>query len=587
MKTHPVTRFYLRVALLSLLSLLAVGPGTGKAQTVTQTFQLRNGWNSIWLEVEPTNAETAVVFGNLPVSSVWTYVAKNSPIQFIQDQTEDQFNQPAWLRYFPAGKSEAFLNNLFAVQGLRAYLVKLTNGPATLTVTGRPVVRAVKWTTDSFNLRGFPVNPAQLPTFATFFGPSTAHAGQRIYQLGNDGHWAQVDVSAAMKHGEAYWVYAQGASTYPGPLGFDLDTGDGLDYGTVLVELAPKVKNNSPGARAICVQDLTVGANNPLSYQSFFSNRLNWVNLPAPYCFSVDGGGELDLRLAIRRKDFTGNDFGSILEIKDDIGTRYLVPVTGSKLIAARSSLTAQPGGNGVNDALAGLWVGSASLTNVSEANSSEPNRVTPVRSPFELRLLMHVNTNGEARLLKEVIQMWQNGTKTNDALGRQVVDKAGRFVLLTSDSLIPQYQGASLRDGVPVGRRFSTVDFDFDGGAQNLLALNGGFGMGHTTQGTIVLEPNHSTNPFMHRFHPDHDNLNATYQSYKEEAYRITRKLEFQFTPFNPDPNDRTLSSLEYGYSVLGGIYRETVSGLHKTNIIASGTFRLTRVCNSPVLNQ
>jgi hypothetical protein len=158
--------------------------------------------------------------------------------------------------------------------------------------------------------------------------------------------------------------------------------------------------------------------------------------------------------------------------------------------------------------------------------------------------------------------------------------------VLLTDDSLIPQYRGASLRDGVPVGRRISSVDFDFDGGTSNMLAMSEGFAIGGINRCTIVLDPDFATNPFKHRFHPDHDNLDATYVRYKEEAYRVTRNLELRYSPTDPNgPN--TSSALEYGYNVMGGVYSENITGLHRTNILVEGTFRLTRVANSPVLNQ
>jgi len=566
---------------LSIFAALLVVLGA-KAQLTNQTFQLRNGWNSIWLELEPTNTSIAAVFANLPLSSVWTYVAKGATVEFIQQQSEALFNQPSWLPYFPTPRPEAFLTKLASVHALRAYLVKLTNA-ATLTITGIPVVRSANWTPDSFNLRGFPVNPDTLPTFATFFGPSSAHAGQPIYELQPGGQWQLVSTAATMKHGEAYWCFCRGASTFQGPTGITIEPGDGLRYGTVLTELVPRIINNSTNSLTVCWRDSFYGANNPLSYQTFASNRLNWVNLPSPYCFDIAGGTTIDLRLAIRRKDFPGNAFGSIIVVTDGIGTRYLIPVTAEKLLPARATLTATPG---VGNPAAGLWVGTASVTNVNEANSTEPIKLTPTRSSFDLRLLIHVDADGQARLLKDVIQMWQNGTTTNDSNGRVVTDRPGRFVLLTDDSLIPQYRGASLRDGSPVGRRISTVDFDFDGGSSNVLAMSGAFAIGDTNRCTIVLEPNFATNPFKHRFHPDHDNLDATFSNYKEEAYRVTRTLELQYSATDPGGSGAT-SALDYGYNAIGGVYRESVTGLHRTNIVAEGTFRLTRVANSPVLNQ
>jgi hypothetical protein len=570
----------MKTRLTLLLTLLAVV--TAGAQTTNQTFQMRNGWNSIWLELEPTNTDIGAVFANLPVSSVWTYVGKDSSPEFVQQQTEALFNNPAWLPYFPPPRPEAILSKLYAVHALHPYLVKLTN-TATLTITGVPVVRPAKWITDSFNLRGFPVNPALLPTFAAFFGPSAAQAGQPTYQLQGDGQWHLVSPTALMKEGEAYWVYCSGASSYQGPTGIQLELGDGLTYGAVLTELVPRVVNNSTNTRSVCCNDLFNGANNPLSYQTFTSNQLSYVNLPAPYCFNVASGAFTDLRLAMRRTAFASNSFASILEVTDDIGTRYLLPVTAQKLLPARSSLT---GPAGVGNPSAGLWIGTASITNVNEANSTQPLRLTPTRSAFDLHLLVHVNANGQAWLLKDVIQMWQNGTTTNDNSGHAVPDKPGRFVLLTDDSLIPQYQGASLRDGVPVGRRLSTVDFDFNGGTSNMLAMSGAFQLGNTNRITFLLDPDFPTNPFKHRFHPDHDNLDPTYSHYQQEAYGITRAIELRFSPTDPTGTNTT-SSLEYGYNVVGGLYHEDITGLHRTNIISEGIFRLTRVANSPVLNQ
>jgi len=180
---------------------------------------------------------------------------------------------------------------------------------------------------------------------------------------------------------------------------------------------------------------------------------------------------------------------------------------------------------------------------------------------------------------------MWQNGTTTTNAEGRIIVDRPGRYVLLTDDGLLPQYRGASLRDGVPVGRRISTLDFDFGG---NMLEMTGAFSPSSTTRCTIILEPDFPTNPFKHRFHPDHDNLDTSFNPprFKAEAYRITRNIELRFSASDPAAGS-SRASLDYGHNVLGGAYHEDITGLHRTTIVSEGTFRLTRLANSPVLNQ
>lgn len=578
--------------------LLLLGTPIVEAQTVTQSLPLRAGWNSIWLEVQPADNSVSNVFRGLPLASVWTYVPNENTVEFIRDQNELPFNQPNWLRHFPAGQPEAFLNSLFAVHAQRAYLVKLT-APATLTIAGRPSLRRSEWQANAFNLRGFPVNPAQPSTFASFFAPSTAHAGQSIYQLGANGQWSLVNPADPMKSGEAYWAFCRGASTYQAPLDLQLELGDGLDYDSQLTELAPRLANHAAVARTISITDLGGGASGPLSYQRFANNQFSWVNLPAPHSVALGARGtssaELDLRLAVRRKDFAGNSYASILEVKDNAGTRYLVPVAAAKLLAARSSLGDPSSGfraSSAGAARAGLWVGTATITNVNEANSVQPLALRPTRSPFNLRLLVHVTADAQPRLLKEVVQMWQESTRTNDGAGNLVVDKPGRFVLLTDATLIPQFEGGVLRGGKAVGRRLSTVDYDFPAGASNYLAMTGTFAVGQTATCAITLDPNFPTNPFRHKYHPDHDNKDRLFQplppnlpAEQQEVYRVSRNVELSFSA--TDPAGAALSSIEYGDSVIGGTYRETITGLHKTSLIVSGTFRLTRVNNSPVLNQ
>jgi hypothetical protein len=589
-----------------IAGLLLVLEGVGHAQTITQQFNLHAGWNAVWMEVEPDNSDIGVVFTNLPLSSVWTYVPNANQVQFIKDPSEASFNDPVWLRYFPIGRAEAFANNLYAVHAAKAYLLNLT-ASAALTVTGQPLIKARDWQSDSYNLRGFPVDPDHLPTFGTFFSPSPAHAGQPIYHLGADGKWVLVDAGASMASGEAYWVYCKGASSYRAPLGLELELGDGLDFDVSLTELTPRLRNLGLSAKSISIRDVTAGNSSPLSYLKFANNTFQWVNLPDPLTVSLGGSSSssavTDLRLAIRRKDFPGGttSYASILEIKDNASSRYLVPMTGAQLLAARASLASAPSpgarpalaakltGNAPAAKLAGLWVGTANINLVNQPSStSDPALPQPTRSPFPLRLLLHVTDRGEPRLLKEVIQMWQESVR--DANGQ--VTQPGRFVLLTDDSLIPKFSGSTIRSDQPVGRRISTADFDFPAGKSNYLAMAGGFGIGETANCTIVLSPEFPTNPFLHRYHPDHDNkdnhfdpLSAGLPPEQQEVYEITRNVSLTFSADPSGAND--LSSIQYGDSILGGTYHESIKGLHKAALEVEGTFRLTRVNNSPVLNQ
>ena len=583
-----------------LLLISSITSNLSHAQVSTQTFTLQPGWNAIFLEVQPADNSAASVFGNLPVASVWTRAERLSPVDFIQNPSEAAFNNSTWLRWFPASRPEALLNNLFAVFANRSYLIRVTNGaPFVWSVAGRPSLRRPDWVPDSYNLRGLPVDPSAPPTFLSFFRYSKAHYDtatsqlQKIYRLNSaTGQWQLVAPADPVQSGAAYWIYTRGASDYLAPLTPKLELGDGLDFGLELAELNLNLANLTTGPITTTVQETgSIGAGHLAYYQ--FSSTLGgqWPALPSPFAVSPAAGATTRLRLAVRRQDFTSANYASVLEIRDGAGTRLLVPVNAQAPAAAVASF-AGPGKAGRKFAgpaeesmsHAGLWVGSATLNAVSEAHSANPTNPTPTKSELNLRLIIHVDGNGQARLLKEVIQMWRNGTYTNDGSGNLVLDKPGQYVLLTDDTLIPMFSGSALRDGESVGKRVSTVGYDFPSGpTNNYLGLAGAFAIGQKLTGTLTLPYDYPTNPFKHKYHPDHDNLNARFDGPAIESYATTRQIEFSFSSSPPASGP---AEPDFGYNVMGGTYRETITGIHKQAIYLSGTFRLSRISQIAALN-
>jgi hypothetical protein len=217
------------------------------------------------------------------------------------------------------------------------------------------------------------------------------------------------------------------------------------------------------------------------------------------------------------------------------------------------------------------------------EIADEDPAAVTATPAEFSMRLILHVDAAQQVRLLKQVIQMWEDGTyqPSQTIPGFQEPATPGRFVLVTDDSLIPQYQGTTLRDGRPVGQRISSAAFDFVG---NELPLAGAFGPPGTLTGEIVVPESLPTHPFRHRYHPDHG-IGASDPGVPE----IRRGLEIQFTaddPTRPVPGPDA-NPLGWGDSLVGGVYRETLTGLHRDPISVEGPFVLRRVSITGELNQ
>lgn len=558
----------------------------GSAQTVSQSILIQPGWNAVFLEVQPEDNSADSVFAGLPLAGVWTPGDRFSTAEFIQNPSEAAFNGAGWLAWYPAGTPESFLRNLFAVHANRAYLIRSTNSAAvTWTINGRPALDSSQWTPGAFTLRGLPLDPTAPPTFRNFFRHSNAHynaaTGQvnPIHRLVN-GQWVAASANDPMKSGEAYWIWTSAASDYSGPLSVSVPIGDGLDFGEQLGELPVEIENRSASTVTAEIRDLETSGSGVLAHRVFDpSQGIQWPDLPAPLNIALTGGAKSSLRLAVRRGEIASGEHATILQIRDGLGGRVWVPVTASTPPASASVRGQTANGS----RLAGLWVGTANLTGVSEAHSVDPSAVTPAASGMALRMIVHVDGNGQARLLRQVLQMWRDGTYTNDTSGNLVADKPGSFVLLTDDSKIPGFRGAAVRDGREVGRRLSSVGYDFAAPAtNNFVPFTGGFAIGSTLSATLTLPFDHPRNPFKHRYHPDHDNLDARFAAPKTESYTVSRQVELTLASSPPDGNPGP----DYGYSELGGAYSETITGLHKNPIAVGGTFRLVRVSPLSELN-
>jgi hypothetical protein len=198
---------------------------------------------------------------------------------------------------------------------------------------------------------------------------------------------------------------------------------------------------------------------------------------------------------------------------------------------------------------------------------------LTRTSAPFDLRLLFHVDADGAVKLLKEVIQVYDSD--------------AGEYVLLTDHTLVPNYSGVAIRDGVPVGRRLSAVGFDFEGSqleCSGALSPSGAVGVGCN----ITLASGHPTNPFFHRYHPNHDNWDERYENTVAEAYEVTRDITLEFKDRYPPDNDlpvRAVAPAGWGHDLLGGYYEETLTGLYRDDIKVRGPFILRRVVTTDTL--
>ena len=568
------------------IAALLIGAVAAQAQVATyqQTIELQPGWNAIWVQVEPEANHMSEVFANLPVASVWRWIPTEAGARFVQDPAEGLENVEGWFAWFPEPRPEAFLSNLFRINANTAYLVRLEGSqPRQIVLEGRPELIPLRWQTDAFTLTGLPVALNNSPSFAEFFANSPAHQGQPIYRLQPNGQWQVVNPgSTTIRDGEAYWVYTEGRSGYQGRLDVVLEQGESLEFAAALDETRFVLRNRSDLPGSFLVRRLA-GSDMPIAfrYEDVETGEIGWPSLPASLVLEAAPGEDVFLTLAPVRRDFSATRMEQVLEITDELGERRLLHIGGNTLQPFVAPVRGAQGRSSDPVSLAGLWLGEVEVNAVSE---SQQAGVVPTPTPqtFAQRFLIHVDSSGQARLLKDVIQMWQEGTVAPSPIDPSLneVVESGRFVLLTDPGLIGLYVGSVNRDGASVGQRYSTVAYDFEGDSQ---LFDGEFVPGGQLSTTLVIEPDLPTNPFLHRYHPDHDNRDPQFLNFQAEAYQVVREMRLVFAVEDP----RGATPPGWGETLVGGFFEESITGLHKNTIFTSGEFRFRRVSSVPVLNQ
>jgi hypothetical protein len=325
------------------------------------------------------------------------------------------------------------------------------------------------------------------------------------------------------------------------------------------------------------------------------SSQVGWVAMPQQLTSPpIAAGGQWVLRLAVRRADmnqfslpagYTSAQYESLLEVTDGAGSRQVVPVTSDSLVSYGLPRSLSKGGphpldtGSTQDPRAGLWVGSVVVNAVNQAAVSDVP--VPAGSEFQFRVLLHVDNLGEARLLQQVVLAWTNGLYTTNQQGFREPVTPGRYALLTDANLLSRYSGSAIRDGIVTGRRISSAAFGFRDPI--LFNRTGHFGDSNSTFScTVAMSYDDDLNPFKHKYHPDHNNLDDHYTTPARECPDVTRVLSLQFT--SNDPDNASLPG--WGDDQLGGLYSEVITGVHKAQLHLQGTFRIHRASTVPVLN-
>ena len=245
----------------------------------------------------------------------------------------------------------------------------------------------------------------------------------------------------------------------------------------------------------------------------------------------------------------------------DPVITISTPPAAGSAATATATVASGAVTQITLNTGGSGYAIGSPAVT----IDAPPPLTGTTTPRPFSLRTLLHVPDSGNAALLSQVF------------IG-QLAAEPNPVGLCTLESLLKQ-------DAKATAARLTAAHMPLK---QVITSGSGTVGLGSVLTRVIQTPYNDATNPFVHQYHPDHDNKKPGAKPSDPlypagvESYDITRTCEFTFTASPPPGSDVTSG---WGSTVIGGTYREIISGVHRDSLQVDGTFELRRASEDGTL--
>lgn len=565
--------------------LLAASVAGAAAQWTTETQTLRPGWNGIYLLNDPSHTTIDAALATVPaITKVWRWVPQNLRSTFLSNPLAP-VTAAEWKTWVRGQPQNTTMTQLLPGFGYLMYVSGTAN--VNLSLTGKAMLVKPAWHSSGANLLGFPSAAAAPPRFGSSTGgyfapmaplgynPSTT----QVYQY-NGGEInltttpAKLSglINTSMVRGRAYWMDVSTLSDYASPVEVNVSEGGAMNFATQGGPQKIRIRNQSAAPLAVTLTPTAsvtppagqqaVAGMVPLLQRVWNTTTLafDYTPLPATVTAALEAGASAEWTLVPNRTAMStdpGLLYATALKITDSgaHGTYSLQYVP----------ITANTGG------LGGLWVGEAAIdqvqnhlqryqrnpdgTNVIDEqghfvpDGPAVNNPAATAQPFHLRVIVHVDASGTARLLSNVYM--------------------GQLATLPPAPGFTSRQSALAPAGIGKAVRITATHLPLD----VVQSFSGTIGAGATLTATVDQPGSDAVNPFLHTYHPDHDNLDARFAGPAAEALAVSREISLQVDASSPDGNP------QWGAATLTGTYSEVMRGLHKNPISISGRFSLRRL--------
>ena len=409
-----------RLAIAAILLLL---PNTGRAQWLTQTFDLKDGWNAIYLHVDASHTDIEGALGydqstinQSPVDQIWAWTPKPNSIQFIQSPQAPVDKSSRWSEWH---KDEPVSSELKKIRGNTGYLVHANlqpNQTYKLRIKGKPVLPRYEWTTSGLNFIGFSTPSISPPNFDQYLVHSPElHRNGEIY-LYNGGALSDGTNPARLfslrsnevRRGEAMWIRGTAGqySNYFGPLKVTLQNIDGVHFGdsdnnyriivrnmssqSISINLSPVRSESPPSGQPSIIDSPTLLVMGELNETTLLNNYsvLNSAGKNWELKAKNEIGSSVEIVLGLDRSkmnNFTGSQYAGILRITDKIPSSKL---NGGDSLQGMTQIDLQV--TATVPSMEGLWVGEAIVNEVrhdlTEYKEEENNDINVTSSASSSR---------------------------------------------------------------------------------------------------------------------------------------------------------------------------------------------------------